>query len=100
PLETAVIARTFNAMITRIGARDQALKERKAELENKVMSRTRDLEVAKDAAESANVAKSVFLATMSHEIRTPLNGMLVMAELLAKSHLDPKRQRYAEVIEA
>lgn len=100
PNETAVIARTFNAMITRIGARDQILQEQKAELESKVSRRTRDLEVAKDSAESANVAKSVFLATMSHEIRTPLNGMLVMAELLAKSDLDPKRKRYAQLIES
>ena len=60
--------------------------------------RTQELRLARDAAESANEAKSSFLATMSHEIRTPLNGLMVMAELLAGAGLDQRLQRYAEVI--
>jgi signal transduction histidine kinase/ActR/RegA family two-component response regulator len=50
------------------------------------------LEKARQAAESANVAKSAFLATMSHEIRTPLNGVLGMAQVMERSTL-PKAQR-------
>jgi PAS domain S-box-containing protein len=48
--------------------------------------------VAKERAESANLAKDSFLATMSHEIRTPLTGMLGMLELLSMTTLS-KEQR-------
>lgn len=43
----------------------------------------RDLETARDAAESANRAKSTFLANMSHELRTPLNAILGFSRLMA-----------------
>lgn len=50
-------------------------------LEELVETRTRELEAAKFAAESANAAKSAFLAHMSHEIRTPLNAIIGMAQV-------------------
>ena len=50
------------------------------------------LRVARDEAETANRAKSSFLATMSHEIRTPMNAILGLLELELKGALeDPRR---------
>ncbi len=53
---------------------------------------------ARLAAERANNAKSVFLATMSHEIRTPLNGVLGLASLLDCDELDPANRERARLL--
>ena len=48
----------------------------------------RELEVARDAADEASRAKSMFLANVSHEIRTPLTTVLAAAELLEDTAMD------------
>lgn len=58
----------------------------------------REIEIQKEIAESANAAKSRFLATVSHEIRTPMNGVLGIAELLQHTPLSATQTEHVEMI--
>ncbi len=86
PQEVGDLVRQFNEMIRLIEEQSSELVNAKTNLEKTVSERTRELEVARRHAESANEAKSAFLANMSHELRTPLTSIMGFSELL---EMDP-----------
>ncbi len=79
---------------------EEELERHRNQLAELVLERTAELQVAKEAAEAANIAKSAFLANMNHEIRTPMNGILGMAYILHRSGLTPLQADKLAKIEA
>ena len=69
-----------------------------SERTGELLERTRELNIAKDAAEAANRAKSVFLANMSHELRTPLNAILGFSNLLREDPVSEKQRKDLDTI--
>ncbi|MEG3967990.1 urea ABC transporter substrate-binding protein [Microcoleus sp. T2B6] len=79
-----VLSSTLNTMAQQISSLLNGLEVRQRQLEE----RSEELEVAKNAAEAANRAKSTFLANMTHELRTPLNAIIGYSELLQEEALE------------
>lgn len=95
----------------RLRLEDELLRHQQV-LESQVAERTAELKhsnallaqevaehaVARQAAEEADRAKSVFLGTLSHELRTPLSGVIGTVRLLRESPLDSRQRQYLDMI--
>ncbi len=67
-------------------------------IELEVHKRTEELSRAREAAEAANRAKTVFLENTSHELRTPMNGIVGMTELALDTNLTAEQQKYLTAV--
>jgi len=91
------IQRANHLLELEVAEHTRATREAQAALEVAESAR-HESEIARAAADDANRAKSVFLATMSHEIRTPLNGIIGMTEVLQAGTTSDKQQEQLQIV--
>ncbi|CAG0980491.1 two-component system, sensor histidine kinase [Rhodocyclaceae bacterium] len=96
---------SFNAMLAEIERRQRDLAEYQGNLERLVLERTealhatnRKLQAAKEAAETATVSKSRFLAAASHDLRQPIQAINLFNDALAKTPLNEDQKRISHYL--
>jgi hypothetical protein len=90
PINVEIARRRISNLLEREQLRKEVEAQRD-QLEARVAERTLALSIAKEAAEAASRAKSIFLSNMSHELRTPMNAIMGMTALALRRASDPKQ---------
>ncbi|MBT1689756.1 hybrid sensor histidine kinase/response regulator [Dawidia soli] len=96
-------ARNMQTLNSKLQAQTESLKSMNEVLQlqkKEIIDKHEEAEAARQEAEKANHAKSIFLATMSHEIRTPMNGVIGMASLMAETSLTLEQREYTSIIQS
>jgi signal transduction histidine kinase len=91
--ELAALRKAHDKLADQIVEAQSALVRINTELERRVADRTAALDAKRREAEQLAQAKTRFLAAASHDLRQPLYAMLLFADDLRRSHLDPDQER-------
>lgn len=104
--EISTLQRQFNSMVekrsqteTTISELNKNLQTLNEGLEQRVIERTHELNLAKEEAERSNSVKSQFLASMSHELRTPLNAIINLSQFVSRGVMGEVNEEQKESLD-
>lgn len=91
--EVGDIARALESLLRQVLNGHERLRQLNADLEDRVVSRTKELSEANEALKGLASAKDAFLASVSHELRQPLNSIFGFLQFLEFSNLDTEQRQ-------